>query len=193
MPTKNDANRSARDRLLDTADRLFYSSGVQTVGVDRVLEESGVAKRSLYRNFGSKNGLIEAYLQRRHQGTIERLSEAIASVDDPREKVLAVFDAQARTFSEPGFNGCAITNADSEAEPGSVIDHAAAEFRAWIRSMFIELAAGIKAEDPQRLGRQLHALYDGGITAAKIDHDATIAADTRAAAQTLVETCRVRP
>lgn len=187
MSTTTPVKKSARERLLDTADELFYSKGVQTIGIDRILDESGVAKRSLYTTFGSKDALIEAYLKQRHDNTTHRLADAIASVDDPREKILAVFDVQARTFREPGFNGCAFTNADSEAEPGGVIDHAATEFRAWIRNMFTELAEGVHAENPSQLARQLHALYDGGITAAKMDQDPTIAADTRAAAQALID------
>ena len=57
---------SARERLLDTAERLFYAEGVHTVGIDRVLAESGVAKATLYKNFGNKDGLVTAYLDRRH-------------------------------------------------------------------------------------------------------------------------------
>ncbi len=179
--------RSAHDRLLDTANRLFYSEGVHTVGIERILAESGVAKRSLYTNFGSKDALVEAYLRRRHAGTTSRLTQAIAAVDDPREKILAVFDVQAQTFSDPGFNGCAFTNADAEAEPDGVIDHAATEFRSWIRTMFIELATAVGATHPAQLARQLHTLYDGGIVTARMDHDPSIAADTRAAAQALID------
>ena len=181
------ARRSARDRLLDTANRLFYSEGVHVVGIDRILAESGVAKRSLYTTFGSKDALVEAYLQHRHDGTTARLTEAIARVDDPREKILAVFDVQARTFAEPGFHGCAFMNAESEAGPEGVIVEAATAFRAWIHAMFLELAVGVGAARPARLARQLHALYDGGIVAARDDHDPTVAADTRAAAEAVVD------
>jgi AcrR family transcriptional regulator len=180
--------KSARDRLLDAANRLFYKEGVHTVGIDRILAESGVAKRSLYTNFGSKDALVEAYLTRRHNTTTSRLTEAIAAVDDPREKILAVFDVQARTFSDPDFNGCAFMNADAEAEPGDVADRAATEFRSWIHTMFLELATGIGVPQPRQLARQLHALYDGGIIAARSEHDSSIAADTRAAAQALIDT-----
>lgn len=181
---------SAREKLLDTANRLFYAEGIQTVGIDRIIDEAGVAKRTLYTNFGSKDALVEAYLERRHEGTTHRLAAAIAATDDPCEKILAVFDVQARTFAEPGFNGCAFINADAEATPGSAIDAAAAAFRADIRAMFVELAVGAGAKDPQRLARQLHTLYDGGIISARMDHDPTVAADTRAVAAALVDCAR---
>lgn len=179
--------KSARERLLDTANRLFYSEGVQTVGIDRIIEESGVAKASLYNAFGSKDALIEAYLHRRHEGTTGRLTAAIGSVDDPREKILAVFDAQAKSFAAKDFHGCAFMGASAEAREGGVIDQATAEFRGWIRAMFLDLARGVGAADPERLARQLHVLYDGGTVTARMDHDKAIAADTRAAVAALVD------
>ena len=187
MTTTVSEKKTARERLLETADRLFYAEGVQTVGIDRILDESGVAKRSLYTNFGSKDALIEAYLQHRHDDTTSRLTEAINLSDNPRDKILAVFDVQARTFAEPDFHGCAFMEASSEAAPGSTIDHAAEQFRRWILTMFVGLAEGIDATKPQTLARQLHALYDGGIIAARMDHDPSVAADTKAAAAILID------
>ena len=111
--------RGARERLLDTASRLFYSEGVQTVGIDRILEESGVAKSTLYKAFGSKDALVRAYLQRRHDTTTQRLTDALAPVTNAREKILTVFDVQAHTFAEPGFNGCAFVAAAAEAAPAA--------------------------------------------------------------------------
>jgi AcrR family transcriptional regulator len=189
--TEAGQRQSARERLLQTADRLFYAEGVQTVGIDRIIEEAGVAKASLYRTFGSKDALIDAYLRRRHDGTLSRLSDAIAGTDDPREKVLRVFDVQARTFAEPTFNGCAFMEASAEAEPGGTIDRAATEFRGWIRNMFVDLATELGVADPDTLGRQLHVLYDGGIIAARMDHDPTVAADSRAAASALIDAAGV--
>jgi AcrR family transcriptional regulator len=187
MSAVSGRERGPRERLLDTADRLFYSEGVQSVGIDRIIDEAGVAKASLYRTFGSKDALIEAYLHRRHNGTLARLSQAIASTNDPRERILRVFDVQAQTFAEPGFNGCAFMEASSEAQPGDTIDRAATEFRAWIRSMFVDLAAGLELADPPRVGRQLHVLYDGGIITARMDRDPSVADDSRAAAAVLID------
>src|SRR6202043_3203217 len=90
------AKRSPRERLLDAANELFYAEGVQTVGIDRVIERAGVAKASLYNLFGSKEELVAAYLASRHERTTSGLTDAIESVDNPREKILAVFDHQAR-------------------------------------------------------------------------------------------------
>jgi AcrR family transcriptional regulator len=98
---------SARERLLASADALFYSEGVQSVGIDRVIEHAGVAKASLYNLFGSKEGLVRAYLEARHDGTTTVISKAIDLHRNPRRRILAVFEAQAQVFAQPGFRGCA--------------------------------------------------------------------------------------
>src|SRR5689334_17760120 len=83
---------SARERLLQAADELFYREGVYTVGIDRILERAGVAKASLYGTFGSKNELIRAYLEARARWLEARVEERLARFDNPRERILSVFD-----------------------------------------------------------------------------------------------------
>ena len=184
-----DANRrpSARDRLLAAANELFDAQGIQTVGVDRIIEHAGVSRGSFYNNFESKEQLIHTYLLGHHQTTTTQLSEAIARQDDPRQKILAVFDTQAERIRQPDFNGCAFVAASTEAPAGGVIDRDAAEFRTWIRTMFTDLAKQAGAPDPGQLGRQLHVLYDGAGLTARMDHDPDVAAATRAAVQALLD------
>src|SRR3954469_17432650 len=86
---------SARERLLAAADELFYAEGVHTVGIDRVIEHAGVAKASLYSSFGSKDGLIRAYLEGRHQRRRERLLAGLERYGNPRDRLLGVFDVLA--------------------------------------------------------------------------------------------------
>ena len=132
---------SARERLLAAANELFYAEGVQTVGIDRIIDRAGVARGSLYNVFGSKEELVAAYLASRHEGTTSRLTAAVDRFDDPRQKILAVFDAQAQLFEQPDFNGCAFIAASTEARPGGLVEQAADQFRAWIRALFTGLAA----------------------------------------------------
>src|ERR1700744_2067253 len=112
------AQRSPRERLLEAAGELFYADGVQSVGIDRVIERAGVAKASLYSTFGSKEELVRAYLEQRHSTILKWRKAAVESVDDPVEKILAVFASQARDFRRPDFNGCAFAGAMAESEPG---------------------------------------------------------------------------
>jgi AcrR family transcriptional regulator len=178
---------SPRERLLDAANELFYAEGVQTVGIDRIIERAGVAKASLYNLFGSKEELVAAYLASRHDFTAGRIATAIESVDDPQQKILAVFDAQATQYQQPGFHGCAFIAASTEAPSGGLVEQAADDFRSWMRSMFTELASQAGAPDPVSLGRQLHLVYDGTGLAGRMDHnDPAIAPATRAAVLALL-------
>src|SRR5437762_4361941 len=107
---------SARERLLAAAEELFYEEGVNTVGIDRVIERAGVAKASLYSTFGSKEELVKAYLDERHARILGRLRGAVDAVEpaDPVARILAVFDAQAELFDAPDYHGCAFTAAAAE-------------------------------------------------------------------------------
>jgi AcrR family transcriptional regulator len=177
----------ARDRLIAAADELFYAGGIQTVGVDRIIEHAGVSRASFYNNFDSKEQLIHTYLLGRHDRTIARLTEAATSVGDPRQKILAVFDSQAELTGQPDFNGCAFVAASTEAPTGSIVHTDAADFRCWIRTMFTDLASQAGAADASRLGQQLHVIYDGAGLTARMDHTQGTAAASRAVVEMLLE------
>jgi AcrR family transcriptional regulator len=184
---------SARERLLAAADELFYAEGIQTVGIDRIIEHAGVAKASLYNVFGSKEELVTAYLASRHERTTRNLTEAMERFDDPRLKILTVFDAQAKQINQPDFNGCAFITASAEAPAGGLVEQAADQFRLRIREMFTDLAEQLAASDPATLGRQLHLVYDGVGLAARMDHhDPKIARSARAAVETLLDAAAPR-
>ncbi len=182
--------KSARERLLASANELFYAEGIQTVGIDRIIEHAGVAKASLYNLFGSKEGLVQAYLASRHDGTSARLEEAVARHRDPRRRLLAVFEAQGEIFAQPGFRGCAFTAASAEVANGDLVAQACTEYRSWIRALFTDLAGQAGATDPGELGRQLQALFDGAGVAASLDRDPSIARSARAAAGALLDASR---
>jgi AcrR family transcriptional regulator len=187
-PAPTEPRTSARERLLAAANELFYAEGVQTVGIDRVIERAGVAKASLYNLFGSKEELVAAYLSARHDLTTSRLTEAIDGIDDPRERILAVFAAQAQQYEQPDFNGCAFIAASTEAPSGGLVEHSADQFRAWMRAMFTDLAEQAGAPDPVSLGRQLLFIYDGAGLAGRMDHhDRGIAPCARDAVQALLD------
>ena len=120
---------SPRERLLKAADELFYCEGVNTVGIDRVIAHAGVAKASLYTNFGSKDELIRAYLQRRHTSRRERIEQAVAVDESPANKSGAVFDQLG------DMRGCPFIRAGAEAPPGSPIEEANDAYRRWVRSL----------------------------------------------------------
>ncbi|SFF59678.1 transcriptional regulator, TetR family [Actinacidiphila alni] len=177
---------SARERLLAAANELFYAEGVQSVGIDRVIEHAGVAKASLYNTFGGKEQLIRAYLDHRHAGVTARLVRAVEGRATPREQMLAVFESQGAQFGKPAFHGCAFIRASAETSPGSLVAEAADNYRAWLRELFARLADEAGAADPEALARQLQLLYDGATVAAAMDHDPSVAVASRAAAAALI-------
>ena len=177
--------QGARERLLETADRLFYAEGIHTVGIDRILEESGVAKASLYKNFGSKDALVAAYLDERHDRQKARIERALARSENPRERILAVFDAQAELFARPDYRGCAFNLATAEGTGGLAMERAQS-YRGYVREVFRGLAVDAGVPDPATLACQLHLVYDGAQQAARMDHDADIAARAKSVAAALL-------
>ncbi|MGW1553569.1 TetR/AcrR family transcriptional regulator [Streptomyces sp. NPDC002346] len=187
MPTRTGTKTSARERLLDAANELFYSEGVQTVGIDRVIEHAGVAKASLYNTFGSKEGLVCAYLELRYVRVRDRITRALTRFRTPREQLLGVFDALGEVFTDPSYNGCPFARASAEMGADSPIRRAAADYRSWMRDLFRELATASGYADPDALARQLQLLYDGAGQSARMDHDPSAATTARTAAATLLD------
>jgi AcrR family transcriptional regulator len=182
----------ARERLLAAADKLFYEEGINTVGIDRVIEEADVAKATLYTCFGSKEALIVAYLQRRLERRQERTRDALAQIDEPRDRLVAVFDVLDGFIHEPGFNGCAFINATAEAQAGSAIELAVRAARVWMLALLTDLARDAGAEQPEELARQLALLYDGAIVSAHMDADLDAARSAKVTARVLVDTATRR-
>ena len=178
---------SASDRLLQAAGELFYAEGVHSVGIDRIIERAGVAKASLYNTFGSKESLVEAYLHQRHERMRARVAETLAEATTPRERLLAVFDAQARQVAEPGYRGCAFVAASVEAPPGGAVGRASQDYRNWVRSLFVGPARELGVKDPETLARRLHLLFDGASIAGWMDGDHDAAAEARRAAAELID------
>jgi AcrR family transcriptional regulator len=188
MPSKVTATKpSARERLLAAADDLFYREGVQTVGIDRIVAQAGVAKASLYNLFGSKDELVQAYLDARHADTREQVERTLTRFRTPRERLLGVFDAQGQLFTQPDFNGCAHITASAEAVHGGPVECAADRYRQWVRTLFTDLAREAGVTDSEDLARQLHLLYDGAGVSARMDRDPSAATTARAAAAALFD------
>jgi AcrR family transcriptional regulator len=101
------ARTAMKDRILETADRLFYLQGIRAVGVDTIAAEIGISKRTLYNHFPSKDALISAYLAR-------RFVAPRASDKSPVEQILGTFDSLERRFSAKDFRGCPFVNAVAE-------------------------------------------------------------------------------
>jgi len=162
---------SARDRLLAAADELFYAEGVHVVGVDRIVERAGVTKASLYNIFGSKDELVRAYLEQHFRERQKRIARILAAQNTPRERLLGVFAEIEGALASSEFRGCRFIRATAESLPGEASEMVAEAYRAWLRSLFTDLAEAAGASDAKRFGRQLFLLYDGAAVAARMDQD----------------------
>lgn len=141
---KSKTKSSARQRIIETAERLFYAEGLRAVGIDRIIAEAEVAKMTLYNHFASKNDLILAVLQYREEkfgGMFDRWIERY--VKKGMDRFEAFFAALNEWFESSGFRGCAFINASIElADAG----HPAAQFAAEHKVRFYEMLSEIVAE-----------------------------------------------
>jgi AcrR family transcriptional regulator len=183
---------SVRERLLAAANVLFYEEGVHTVGIDRVIERAGVAKASLYSTFGSKEELVRAYLAGRHESRKRRLLDCIAKYDNPRDRILGIFDQLGESLAAPSYRGCAFINASAEGPREGKARSVCDESRAWMRNLWADLVRDFGAVDPDQLGEQLMLLYDGATIAASMDRDASGAAKARSMAAGLLD-AQIKP
>ncbi len=178
----------ARDRLLAAADELFYAEGVHVVGVDRIVARAGVTKASLYNTFGSKDGLVRAYLENHFSRRQRRIAKILAEHRTPKARLLAVFDEVEGMLAGSAFRGCRFISAAAESAPGEAGEVVAEQYRAWLWSLFTELAEAAGARDAKQVGRQLFLLYDGAAVAARMDDDRPAAARAvRSAVTALLE------
>jgi AcrR family transcriptional regulator len=183
---------SARERLLAAADELFYENGINTVGIDRVIERAGVAKASLYDCFGSKEELIRQYLEARSLARQARINERLSKYDSPTEKILSIFDFLAESASQPGYRGCAFMRAASDANLSEKVKGACEGPRVFLLGKFTELAREAGAADPESLAKQLVLLYDGATVSAYVDRNHEAAVTARALAAALLSSVRTK-
>jgi len=168
---------AARRRILDTAYGLFSQRGIRDVGVDEIVDRSGVAKATLYRHFPSKNDLVLAFLQEREQAwTLDWVeAEARRRGETPEEQLLAIFDLFGEWFHQTDFEGCSFVNVLLEfgghgSEP---LGRAAADHLGNIRTIVRTLAAEAGLRDPDEFALSWHILMKGSIVqAAEGDGDA---------------------
>ena len=164
---KRSRSRPAAERILRTASELFYEEGIRAVGVDTLVERAGVAKMSLYKNFGSKDELVASYLRARDERWREWLEDEVERrADSPKGKLLAVFDASGEWMGRESPRGCAFINAFAEiADPAHPARKVVEEQKGWMRGYLAKLTAEAGAEDPEELAERLFVLTEGAIVA----------------------------
>lgn len=180
MAARATAKAVMHERILDTADRLFYRQGIRVIGVDTVAAEIGISKRTLYNYFPSKDDLIVAYLSR-------RLRPIEPSDAPPAEQILEDFDRLERAMRKDGYRGCPFMNAVAElADPAHAAHKIAVAHKEKRRTLFRKLLRQLNVADPEALATQLMILGEGAVAQALVHGDPKMARAAREAARVLL-------
>ncbi|AMY07955.1 putative HTH-type transcriptional regulator YxaF [Luteitalea pratensis] len=189
-PTQS-AGPSVADRLLSTASALFYREGIHAVGIQRVIEEAGVAKASLYAHYRSKDDLVAAYLRQRSKEMQTTLEAELARITDPTQRLLHLFDRNVAWVDSGAFRGCPFQNAQSELScPTHPARAALAEHQAWMRALVTRLVHAAGIDNAELFTGALLALLTGAGARALAEQSAAAAHDARWAAAQLIAAAR---
>jgi AcrR family transcriptional regulator len=174
------AKPGMKERILETADRLFYLQGIRAIGVDTIAAEIGISKRTLYNHFPSKDALISAYLAR-------RFVQPQPSDKPPAEQILGTFDRLERGFASKGFRGCPFVNAVAElGTEDQAVRKIAVAFKESRRVWFRDLLLQLGVTDAEGLATQLTLLVDGSIAQDLVRNDPSMARAAKEAARVLL-------
>ncbi len=180
----------AAGKILSAASELFYRGGIRAVGVDAIASESGVAKMTLYKHFGSKDRLVAAYLHARDEKWRDWvLCHVGARAGGPVERVLAVFDALGDWLeSQDGMRGCAFVNASVEVvDRGHPAQSVIGGQKRWMRDYLKQLAEEAGVEEPEKLADQLLILVEGATITAVMRTAKESVERAKEAAEVLIE------
>jgi AcrR family transcriptional regulator len=154
----------ARSRLLSTATRIFYTEGIHSVGIDRIVAEAKVTRATLYRHFPGKDDLIVSYLQEADQAVRNQVDAIIARGLPAPDTLRAVAVSIAEGIRSPGFRGCAFLNAAAEyPDPAHPVHKAVLAHRKWFAHTITELLARIGAAPAEPAARHVVMLRDGAM------------------------------
>ncbi|MFF3254086.1 TetR/AcrR family transcriptional regulator [Actinacidiphila glaucinigra] len=180
-PATTSRRSEARERLLTTASRLFYTEGIRAVGVDRVMAEADVARGTFYRHFAGKDDLVRGYLDATDQDIRARVAVAAEKTGGGA----ALLDVIAHSIGEeicgPGFRGCPFINAAAEyPDRECPIHQAVLRHREWFHQALEDTLATMGVADPRQSADTVVALRDGAMVAGYLG-------DSGSAARTLVQ------
>jgi len=176
-----------RENLLDTAERLIYQSGIHATGIDLLVRTSGVARKSLYRYFGTKDDLTLEALRRRDIRWMQWYRGEVDQAASSGERLLALFSVLGGWFASEGFRGCAFINTAGETgDPKDPVRQLAKEHKQKLLDYVVELCEAHGIDDPQATGKQLLILIDGAITVALVMGDPGAADNAQCMARTLL-------
>jgi AcrR family transcriptional regulator len=175
-----------KEKLFQTATRLFYQNGYRATGVDTIAAESGIGKMTLYRHFPSKDDLIVAYLRNSDRLFWDQFEQITKDAPTAREKLTAFFEELQSYVLSPQCYGCPFINLSAEYPEVDFSGHRVAlEHKRSVLARFRQLAEEAGARHPDALANALFLLMDGAYVAARM-----FGPSTRSPAISLAETAR---
>jgi AcrR family transcriptional regulator len=179
---------ATRARILKAAADVFTRRGIHAAGINEVVEAAGASKLTIYKNFGSKEGLVEAVLTDRTQRVRAWHNQAVETAAPGRERILAVFDLVASWYAEAGFRGCAMMNAATEDRGhDGAPRRLAQDHLTFYRELFRGLLAQAGARDPGTTARQLVVVLEGATLISAVERDPGLGAEARVIVETLLD------
>lgn len=163
---------AARQKIMDAASRLFYAQGMTATGIDAVTSEAGVAKMSLYNNFASKDELMVAYIEARHEEWLALHQARAEEARTPSERVLAVFDAymdHATQAYEHGFRGCGLLNAAAELPVGATGREIVRRHKEQVEQILVDGLVELDTADPSGTAEHFSFLLEGAMSRAGLE------------------------
>lgn len=161
-----------RADILETALTLFATHGYHGVGVDRIKDQAGVSKMTLYKYFPTKDALIEGVLELRDTRLRASLEAAVAAVEGGRERIRAVFDWHERWFRQPDFHGCLfIKAADEFPQADAAVRQLSRVHKNHVRALLHAILEAAGARAPEALAGMLLVILDGLIVNANLFND----------------------
>jgi AcrR family transcriptional regulator len=186
MSMKNEV--TPKDKVFQTAARLFYQHGYRAIGVDTIAAESGIGKMTLYRHYPSKDDLIVAYLKNSNELFWKNFEQITKDSPTPRKKLQAFFQALQDYVKTPECYGCPFLNVVTEYPETDYPGHQVAlEHKQSVRVRFRQLAKEAGATKPDALADQLFLLMDGAYMASRMFGTKNPAAHVAEAARTLID------
>ncbi len=178
---------SASEKILTVANDLFFREGIRTVGIDRIILEASIAKATFYRHFPSKEDLVLAYLNDRHDRVMAGLDEVLAARHDPRDQIDVIFARLHEKAENPEFRGCAFALAVAEHGESARIVGLARYHKQAVADVLHGIVRRAGLRDAVQTANHLALLYDGALARRAVSGDAGAMRDARQAALTLFD------
>lgn len=184
----NTTTTDTRDKILATAEQLIYQNGIHAMGMDLLVKTSGVARKSIYRYFATKDEVAAAALNARDVRWMQWFRTESDKADTPQARILNMFNVLKGWFESKGFHGCAFINTSGEiGDPNDPIRLIAKLHKQKLLDYTLELTEQLNIEQPSALARQLLILMEGAITMARVMGDYSAADSARDVAQLLLK------